>query len=158
MKATEQVKYYCQECGKELIGRKDKKFCNISCKNKYNNRRNQTIRKYREDTINRLSRNYEILESLLMEKQPYIGLEELSDLGFDYDCFTSRQKSRTGHETGVVSISAMTSALERYSISKERTLPNFDKTDLLSPASIRDDRNTLAIKVIYINEIIYESV
>ncbi len=98
MKATEQVKYYCQECGKELIGRKDKKFCSISCKNKYNNRRNQTIRKYREDTINRLSRNYEILESLLMEKQPYIGLEELSDLGFDYDCFTSRQKSRTGHD------------------------------------------------------------
>ena len=78
MKVTEQVKYYCQECGKELIGRKDKKFCNISCKNKYNNRRNQAIRKYREDTINRL--------------------EELSDLGFDYDCFTSRQKSRTGHD------------------------------------------------------------
>lgn len=98
MKVTEQVKYYCQECGKELIGRKDKKFCNISCKNKYNNRRKQTIRKYREDTINRLSRNYEILESLLMEKQPYIGLEELSDLGFDNDCFTSRQKSRTGHD------------------------------------------------------------
>ncbi len=99
MRTKKQTKCYCLECGTELTGRKGKKFCNTDCKNKYNNRKNQTIRRYKEETINRLSRNYEILESLLMEKLPNMGLQELNSLGFDDNCFTSRTKENHGHDT-----------------------------------------------------------
>lgn len=89
---------YCLECGAELQGRKGKKFCNLVCKNRYNNRKSQTIRKYRSDIMSRLSRNYEILESLLMENMSCAGMDELHKLGFDDECFTGRKRGFRGND------------------------------------------------------------
>ncbi len=85
----------CLECGDSLNGRKGKKFCCLSCKNSYNNRKYQEIRKYKAEIINRLSKNYEILESLLNDSINGVGLEYLSSEGFDANCFTGIQKA--GH-------------------------------------------------------------
>lgn len=89
----------CLECGTGLCGRKDKKFCSLSCKNTYNNRRHQILRKYRGDIIAKLSRNYEILESMLSDDWQSANLEDLEKLGFDDSVFTSQSwKRKRGHE------------------------------------------------------------
>ena len=82
----------CLECGDSLNGRKDKKFCCLSCKNSYNNRRYQELRRYRADIMSRLSRNYEILESLLSDGARGARLEDLADEGFDVGCITGSRK------------------------------------------------------------------
>lgn len=88
----------CLECGSSLTGRKDKKFCSLICKNAYNNRRISRIRQYRSDIMARLSRNYEILESLLNEKVSSAPLEALKTLGFDDSCITGHNSGHRKHE------------------------------------------------------------
>lgn len=88
----------CLECGHELHGRKNKKFCSLTCKNAYNNRRIGRIRQYRSEIMSRLARNYEILESLLNEKVSSISLEELKTLGFDENCITGHRSGYRKHE------------------------------------------------------------
>lgn len=85
----------CLECGGTLSGRKNKKFCSLTCKNAYNNRRISRIRQYKADIMSKLARNYEILESLINDKVSSIPLKELKTLGFDDSCMT-------GHSTGYV--------------------------------------------------------
>ncbi len=87
----------CLECGDSLRGRKDRKFCCLSCKNSYNNRRYREIRRYKSEIMSRLSRNYEILESLISDGEKGAKLEDLGKAGFDAGCITGARKS-AGHE------------------------------------------------------------
>ncbi len=82
----------CLECGDSLHGRKDKKFCCLSCKNSYNNRKYQELRRYRAEIMSRLSRNYEILESLLSDGARGARIEDLAGSGFDACCITGTRK------------------------------------------------------------------
>ena len=79
---------YCIECGKQIIGRTDKKFCSLTCKNRHNNKKIREIKEKRIKIINKISRNYEILETLLDERRSNFSLEELSKLGFDHNYIT----------------------------------------------------------------------
>lgn len=88
----------CLECGSQLSGRKDKKFCCLHCKNQYNNRRHQNIKKYRNHVLTKISRNYEILEMLLNEGVKTIGIDSLNRLGFDPCHFTGCHKNAARHE------------------------------------------------------------
>lgn len=88
----------CLECGASFSGRKDKKFCSLSCKNNYNNRRYHDRKRYRENVLAQLSRNYDILEGLLSDNQAGASLEELSGLGFDYRCLTGLGQGNGIHE------------------------------------------------------------
>ncbi len=88
----------CLECGTVFYGRKDKQFCNASCKNRWHNRLLRERRKYRMETFAALTRNYGILEGLLKENRQSAGLAELSELGFDPDCVTGYRKGRYRHD------------------------------------------------------------
>lgn len=88
----------CLECGKEMYGRKDKKFCSLNCKNTYNNRRLRSIRQHRDDIIEKLSKNHELLESFLSAGIQSVRLEELEHLGFEGNYITSCRKGRNSHE------------------------------------------------------------
>lgn len=93
----EEMSGNCLECGSTLLGRKDKKFCCISCKNAYNNRRQQQIRKYKSEILTSISRNYEILEMLLRDNTLSIELEEIERLGFDQSHITGHRIGKCGH-------------------------------------------------------------
>lgn len=88
----------CLECGSGFNGRSNKKFCCLACKNSFNNRRLRTIRNYRNNTIAKLNRNYEILEMLINEKARSAGLEELRELGFEDSFITGRRIGARRHE------------------------------------------------------------
>ena len=87
----------CLECGTNFNGRKDKKFCSLECKNSYNNRRHKQIRMYKNKVIQKISRNYEVLEMLLLENIRSVELETVIKLGFEPYYFTGSHKNNKRH-------------------------------------------------------------
>ena len=80
----------CCVCDKKLIGRSDKVFCDITCKNKYH----QEIRKNSKNTISNnikiLKSNYNILCSLLGDNCHKFEIKKLKlqELNFDFSVIT----------------------------------------------------------------------
>lgn len=92
-----EVQANCLECGTELYGRSDKKFCSEHCKNSYNNRRrSQGTEEFRR-TIRVLENNHRILEGLILSGTRSIALESMDELGFDIKHMTGHRKTATGH-------------------------------------------------------------
>jgi hypothetical protein len=79
----------CLECGVNIIGRIDKKFCSDGCRNSFHNR------VYREESsgirvINRvLARNHRLLKNLFDNNERECFKERLTELGFNFSYFTS---------------------------------------------------------------------
>lgn len=87
----------CLECGDEIgYGRPDRKFCSMSCKNRYNNRKNQGSRQAKLKIMNALDRNHEILDSLLRMGLTEMNLADVKHLGFNVNYMTSCYRTR-GH-------------------------------------------------------------
>ena len=88
----------CPVCGKQIIGRSDKKYCSISCKNKFHhpsqNRKGDTIK-----TINRfLFQNFKILEAVFKEEKKdklMVPRLLLDKMGFHFNyctaCYINKQ-------------------------------------------------------------------
>ena len=79
----------CQECGKTIFGRADKRFCDDPCRSAHANR------KYREANKNMLAinrilrRNHQILYNLISEGRDQCPTKDLYYKGFNFDYFTS---------------------------------------------------------------------
>lgn len=97
-KKTIAMSDHCLECGKEIHGRIDKKFCSMECKNRYNNRRTFHIRHIKTRIIGALNNNYEILNSLLREELTSAEISDLVDLGFNPSYVTGHHKGRKAHD------------------------------------------------------------
>lgn len=86
----------CLECGTPLRGRRDKKFCNESCRNQFHNHVNadqsQTIR----EINNGLRRNRRILIELVQQGKKTIQRSILARKGFDFELITAMQEKRSG--------------------------------------------------------------
>ena len=86
----------CENCGRELFGRIDKRFCNDNCRNDFNRKKKQQdIQKANEnipEILKIIKRNYEILLSFgAIEEGSEIFLpkETLLKKGFNFKFFTS---------------------------------------------------------------------
>lgn len=87
----------CLECGHEVYGRTDKKFCCDSCRTRYNNRIRMTRRSIRERTSRAIDRNYSILERILANGLHSCDIDTLFELGFRKEYMTGLRKFRSGH-------------------------------------------------------------
>ncbi len=83
-KLQEEV-HHCLQCGSQIYGRKDKRFCTTLCKNNYNNYRKSLNRSPRQNKKEKLSKNHRILEMLISERIKNISLSVVELLGFDLD-------------------------------------------------------------------------
>jgi len=86
----------CIECGRELFGRCDKKFCSDGCRNSYNNR---IRRKGTEEPrrINRvLEKNRRILERMIISGRRRSTMMKLSGEGFNFGYSTSFEIRKNG--------------------------------------------------------------
>ena len=72
---------FCAYCAAPLSGRADKKYCNLKCKNSYNNNR-VLSHYYGKKILKSLDNNYSILSSLLRLGINSIPLQEIQELGF----------------------------------------------------------------------------
>lgn len=87
----------CLECGHEVYGRTDKKFCCDSCRSRYNNRIRATRRSIRVRTLRSIERNYGILEKILESGLHSYDMAALCDVGFRKENMTGLRKFRSGH-------------------------------------------------------------
>ncbi|RZJ68465.1 MAG: hypothetical protein EOO50_01345 [Flavobacterium sp.] len=86
----------CFECGENLLGRDDKKFCGDQCRSSYNNKINKDSSNFMRNINNRLRRNYRILSELNTGGKTKTSRLELLEKGFDFGYFTSMDVSKKG--------------------------------------------------------------
>lgn len=90
------MKKQCLECGSELFGRVDKKFCSDYCRNAYNNKKNRDSRNIVRNTNNLLRKNYRILESLNPDQKTKTTKDMMLRKGFNFNYFTSIYVTKAG--------------------------------------------------------------
>jgi predicted nucleic acid-binding Zn ribbon protein len=86
----------CLECGEKIIGREDKKFCNDSCRNTYNNKQNKDATNLMRNINNKLRKNYRILSELNPEEKTKTSRSKLLQMGFEFEYFTSIYTTKNG--------------------------------------------------------------
>ena len=88
MKNLLEMKRCCAFCGKDLIGRADKKFCDDICRNNYayhyNKCDNEMIYKINKS----LMYNRNILRSITKRGRKIVKRQALRDLDFNFDVIT----------------------------------------------------------------------
>jgi hypothetical protein len=88
----------CLECGTEIYGRSDKKFCSDQCRNTYNNRTTAVENSYIRRVNYILRKNRRIMEELLASAQKdaiKVRKRDLMDKGFNFEYYTNIYKTKT---------------------------------------------------------------
>jgi hypothetical protein len=88
----------CLDCGTEVKGRADKKFCDDQCRSNFNNRIKSESEGYVKLINQILKKNRSILEKLSPEGKNKVHKSKLTQMGFDFGYFTNTyetQKSQT---------------------------------------------------------------
>ena len=86
----------CLECGYEISGRTDKKFCSDQCRNTYNNRSKKEANQYVRNISYLLRKNRRILESLAPEGKKTVHRNKLTEKGYNFEFFTDIYKTKSG--------------------------------------------------------------
>ncbi|MEQ8359844.1 MAG: hypothetical protein RH860_10180 [Cytophagales bacterium] len=86
----------CRECGEQLRGRSDQKFCSDQCRTTYNNQLNRDVSNQVRNVNNILRRNRRILENLSKNEKKRIQRELLIQLGFNFSFHTSTFTNKNG--------------------------------------------------------------
>lgn len=86
----------CLDCGKALVGRADKKFCDDSCRNNYNNRikNDYSIVVKKINLI--LKKNRAILAEFNPDGKVKIKKSKLNSVGFNFDYHTHTYITQAG--------------------------------------------------------------
>src|SRR5690606_33535577 len=84
------------ECGEKIIGREDKKFCNDSCRNTYNNILNKDATNLMRNVNYNHRKNYRILSKINLELNTKTSDNRLTDSRFDLYLFTSIYTTKAG--------------------------------------------------------------
>ncbi|GAK96126.1 hypothetical protein JCM19294_2908 [Nonlabens tegetincola] len=92
MKVTKQ----CPECGDEVRGRADKRFCSDYCRNVANNKLNKDSTALMRNINNRLRKNWRILKSINVNDKTKTTRNKLLAEGFDFNFFTSIYTTKKG--------------------------------------------------------------
>jgi len=83
----------CKQCGKPIIGRLDKRFCDAYCRNAFNNK----VKRKDEQNINEvnrtLRRNRKILKTLSPVGKSTVRKEVLEAMGYNFGIFSSMYRT-----------------------------------------------------------------
>jgi hypothetical protein len=89
-------KLKCPECGFEIIGRSDKKFCSDQCRNTFNNRLKKDSNNYVRQINSILRKNRRILEELNPNGKAKCNRNTLTLKGFNFDYYTNAYTTKAG--------------------------------------------------------------
>ncbi|MEY3238284.1 MAG: hypothetical protein RI883_2385 [Bacteroidota bacterium] len=88
----------CKECGQNLTGRRDQKFCSDYCRNSFNNRQNEDATAYVRRINNILRKNRRILAALNPKGKVTLDGITLAEEGFNFHYFTNIYKTQKGSQ------------------------------------------------------------
>lgn len=89
------VKRLCLQCGLEIEGRSDKKFCDAYCKSAYHYNKSQNEEPmFYKKVVSQLKLNRKILKNYNKAGKVTIRAERLLDLGFNPNFFTHYWKNK----------------------------------------------------------------
>lgn len=92
------IKPCCEECGKELKGRADQKFCNVFCKSANNNRQLKMENDLILPVVNILKKNRRILTDFMAKSKYHIASKEnLIENGFNFK-YSTEHKTMDGFD------------------------------------------------------------
>lgn len=97
-KRTQMEKRTCKECGQNLTGRRDQKFCSDYCRNSFNNRQNEDATAYVRRINNILRKNRRILAALNPKGKVTLDGITLAEEGFNFHYFTNIYKTQKGSQ------------------------------------------------------------
>ncbi|MEN0050734.1 MAG: hypothetical protein AAF806_26950 [Bacteroidota bacterium] len=86
----------CLECGEELVGRKDKKFCDSDCRTAYNNQLNKDVNNTMRNINNILRKNRRILVELNPSGKARVHRDKMLERGFQFNYFTNIYRTKAG--------------------------------------------------------------
>lgn len=86
----------CAQCGHDLHGRADKKFCDHYCRSQFHNQRDRYTNTAIQKVDRILKRNYKILDQLTGDEAIVLPKSVLKRLGFQFDYFTHRLEEAQG--------------------------------------------------------------
>lgn len=87
----------CVICDAKLIGRSDKVFCGIQCKNKYHSEIRKTNKTFESETSKIITKNYLILAGVISKgSAASVKKIVLQRLGFNFDHVTQIKVKHTG--------------------------------------------------------------
>ena len=89
---------HCLNCERALKGRIDKKFCDDSCRNNYNNQQKSIDTNYMRNVVNALRKNRKILHDCIPASEEFykIRQERLIEMGFQLKYHTHVYKNKKG--------------------------------------------------------------
>jgi len=87
----------CVICNSQLVGRSDKRFCDITCKNKYHSEVRKSMKTIQSETLKILTKNFVILSGVMGESKNAAIIDKLAleRLGFKFD-YVSDAKNKSG--------------------------------------------------------------
>lgn len=88
----------CLECGDEIHGRSDKKFCSDGCRNAYNNKNNRDSTNLMRNINNKIRKNHRILSEINQDGKTKTTRQKLLSAGFDFDYITQVIVYKNGSE------------------------------------------------------------
>ena len=97
METIEKEKRFCPQCGKEVLGRSDRRFCSDYCRNMFNNNVNKDVTNLMRNVNNALRKNYKILLELNPGETAKTTRSVLKKKKFDFDVYTSVLNAKTGN-------------------------------------------------------------
>ena len=88
----------CLNCARGLKGRIDKKFCDDSCRNNYNNQQKSNDTNYMRTVVNALRKNRKILQDLIPASEEFhkTTQERMIEKGFLFKYHTHIYKNKKG--------------------------------------------------------------
>lgn len=86
----------CNECGKTIHGRLDKRFCDAYCRNAFNNKVKRNDEQLINTTNRALRKNRRILKTLSPVGKSTVRKEVLHALGYNFSIFSSMYRTNKG--------------------------------------------------------------
>ncbi len=87
----------CIECGAEMKGRSDKRYCSDSCRSSYHNRMNSDATNFVRNVNNILRKNRRILEENNPNGKAKVHRDKLLEQGFKFTYFTNEYVTKSGN-------------------------------------------------------------
>lgn len=90
-------KMFCLHCGEKIVGRIDKRFCDASCRNSFNNKKKREIEKQIIEINRILRKNRKILKQFSPEGKTTVRKKYLIKFGFSFKFHTHTYTSQAGN-------------------------------------------------------------